>query len=141
VVPGWKYQYALKDHLGNGRVWFEPNTANTAAVVTQQAHYYAFGMEMEGLSTAAGPNKYHYNGKELNEDFGLNWSDYGARWYDAAVGRWWSVDALAEKYKRWSGYNYGVDNPIRFIDPDGRQIIIGYQDENGKKQKAMIRIL
>lgn len=79
-------------------------------------------MEMEALALASAPNKYRYNGKELNEDFGLNWSDYGARWYDAAVGRWWSVDPMAEQYVGWSPYNYGVDNPTRFVDPDGMAV-------------------
>jgi RHS repeat-associated protein len=113
------YEYTIKDHLGNARVNFRANGA--AVTFLQELHYYPFGMLMEGLGAVPVTNNgYKYNGKELNEDLGLNWSDYGARWYDAALGRWWSVDPLAEKFAIWSGYNYGVDNPVRFIDPDGR---------------------
>ncbi len=120
------YEYTIKDHLGNARVNFRAN--GTAATHLEEMHYYPFGMLIEGLGTVSPINDYSYNGKELNDDFGLNLSDYGARWYDAAVGRWWGVDPLAEKYGGWSTYNYCMNNPIVFIDPDGMQIIISYRE-------------
>jgi RHS repeat-associated protein len=93
-----------------------------SAEVLQENHYYPFGMNMEGAwlnNSATRDSRYQYNSKEMNEDFGLNWSDYGARWYDAAIGKWGQVDPLAEEMKRWSTYNYVFNNPIIMIDPSG----------------------
>ena len=93
---------------------------------------------MEGPGFGAqGANKYQYNGKELNSDFGLNWNDYGARFYDAAVGRWNAIDRLSEKYFSIAPYAYAANNPIKYIDPNGQEVWIYYNNSEGKEDKVL----
>ncbi|MDP5170981.1 MAG: RHS repeat-associated core domain-containing protein, partial [Bacteroidia bacterium] len=80
------YEYVLTDHLGNTRITFGDADADGQPDILQENHYYPFGMAMTMSSTlsAAPPNNYLYNGKELQPETG--WLDYGARMYDASVG-------------------------------------------------------
>jgi RHS repeat-associated protein len=122
-----RYEYSIKDHLGNTRLTFTDKNSDgkvditTTGEVLQENHYYPFGLAMSGpwMNDAAIDNKYQYNGKEINDDFGLGWNDYGARWYDATVGRWWSVDLMAEKTLFNNPYHYVNNNPLLHIDPTG----------------------
>ena len=134
--PTFSWEYDLKDHLGNTRVVIKPGANPGYATVLQETNYFPFGMKISQLSTSpATDNRYLYNGKELQTDFGLNWYDYGARFYDPALGRWHSVDNKAEKYTAWSPYAYCLNNPIIFIDPDGNEVRVAKNIENTKSYK------
>ncbi|MBB6235559.1 RHS repeat-associated protein [Pedobacter sp. AK013] len=102
--------------MGNVRVTFYKNPTIGQLEVLQRDDYYAFGLRKEPV-IKAGTNKYLYNGKELQEE--LNEYDYRARFYDPVIGRWNVVDPLSEDFDNVSPYNYGLNNPIRFIDPNG----------------------
>ena len=107
------YYYYLKDHQGNNRV-----VVSSSGTVAETNHYYPFGGTFATSSSSVQP--YKYNGKELDTKAGLNWYDYGARHYDAALGRWHVVDPLVEKYYSTSPYGYCFNNPIKHIDVDGK---------------------
>ena len=110
-----KYHFYIQDHLGNNRV-----VADEGGNIEQINHYYPYGGLMADISTNSDAQPYKYNGKELDRMHGLDLYDYGARHYDAAIGRWPTMDALAEKNPEVSPYVYCHNNPVNNIDPDGR---------------------
>jgi len=114
--PIFTNSYFLKDHLGNTRVMFKSNGAGVD--VLQVADYYPFGGRHIPASFG-GTNKYLYNGKEQQDELGLDWYDYGARFYDPEGVHFTTIDPLAETYCFQSPYVYAANNPIRFIDVKG----------------------
>lgn len=117
----WNYQYNLTDHLGNVRLTFDKNPSTGVARRIQEDEYYSFGLRNTGGYDLSNNNRYLYNSKEIQTDL-TNQYDYGARFYDPVIARWNTIDPLAEKSKKWSPYNYGEDNSIRNIDPDGMEV-------------------
>ena len=115
-----KYHYYLKDHQGNNRV-----VISQSGTVEETSHYYPFGGT---FASAGNVQPYKYNGKEYDSKKGLNWYDYGARHYDAALGRFETVDPSAENYFKTSLYAYCGNSPISRIDPTG---VDWYEDKQG----------
>jgi RHS repeat-associated protein len=106
----------------NSTAILNPAKQNTDTDI-RQTNYYPFGLTHRGYNNlttslgSAGAKKYQYNGKELQEDFGLDWYDYGARFYDAGLGRWFVADPLVEdNHFEWTPYSYVYNNPISLTD-------------------------
>lgn len=122
----YNYVYQYKDHLGSARVSYTKNTTSGGLDIIEESHFYPFGLKHSGYNNGGvltngntDAQKYKFNGKEYQDELGLNEYDFGARNYDPAIGRWMNVDPLAETSSRISPYVYCLNNPVYFIDPDG----------------------
>ena len=133
---GFRYTYQYKDHLGNIRLSYTDVNQNTGAIslsIVEENNYYPFGLEHKGYNNVVNGTEhpYKYNGKEHNEELGLNWYDYGARNYMPDLGRWTTVDPLAEKFYDNSPYHMAANNPIVFMDYNGKDYIITIDFDTG----------
>jgi RHS repeat-associated protein len=124
--PGYVYIWLSNENPTPVEVYFDDfKVTQTKSPVIASNDYYPFGLVAQSYQRENSvPNQYKYNGNELQDELSLGWYDYGARMYDPAIARWMAIDPLADKYYGISPYAYVANNPIKFIDPDGRKIII-----------------
>jgi RHS repeat-associated protein len=133
AAPKNGYVYVFVSNESNYNVYFDNLKVSYAhGPILEDNAYYPFGLTMAGISDKAikynyAENKYKFGGKELqNKEFsdgsGLEDYDYGARTFDPQLGRWNQQDPLSDKFRRHSTYCYSVDNPVRFIDPNGTNV-------------------
>ncbi len=137
------YIYQHKDHLENIRLSFADVNNNHLiedSEIRESNDYYPFGLktQKENHIITGRDHPYGFGGKEEQDIFDLNWHDFGARMYDAALGRWHILDPKAEKYYPYSPYNYTLNNPIKFVDPDGKDVEIA---GTSSKLKESVKLL
>ena len=113
--------------------WYHPDHLGSASWVSDKAgkgiqhlYYLPWGEELanQRVATSGFESRYTFSGKERDMETGYGY--FGARYYNSALSIWLSVDPLADKYPGMSPYTYCADNPVRLVDPDGREVVNPY---------------
>ena len=122
-LAGDERRYFLKDHLGSVRTTVDRN-----GNIVGRDDYYPFGLAMPGRSSnSANPNdNYKFTGHERDNEAGLTLDYMGARMYDPAIARMLQVDPAHARAPGWTPYRYAFNNPMRYLDPDGRYEVDGH---------------
>ena len=127
-VPKNGYVYIYVSNLSDQSVYFDNMAVSiTAGNIAEEDHYYPFGLKIASISSkrlgdvneGTIQNNYLYNGKELFEDGGLNWYDYGFRNYDPQIGRFPQLDPLTDYFPFYAPFQYAGNDPISNVDLDG----------------------
>src|SRR5690606_30059566 len=139
-TTSYNYVFNYTDHLGNIRLRYAINPLNQWLEILEEDHYYPFGLKHKGYNAQnyvfgsilegpvelipTNPNlldsyKYKFNQKELQDELGLDWYDYGSRMYMPDLGRFTTLDPYAYVYQSYSPYLYALNNPLRFEDTEG----------------------
>ena len=126
--------YYHPDHLGSSSY-----ITNLDGEVVQHIEYVPFGEVFVEERNNIWNTPYLFNAKEFDEETGLYY--YGARYYEPRLSLWMSVDPLQEKYPNISTYCYAANNPIKFIDSDGRKLLFASGTTEAFKQKFRAAIM
>ena len=119
---GGTLSFLLGDHLGSQAITADGNGAKTAELL-----YKAWGENR--YTNGATPTSYHFTGQREESTIGLYY--YGARWYDASLGRFAQADTIvpqAGNPQNFNRYSYTLNNPVRYNDPTGHDVACGGQD-------------
>ncbi len=116
----YSYVFNYTDHLGNTRLSYTKDTTGSLKIL-EENNYYPFGLKHNNynVDNFQPGYKYKYNGKELQDELGLNMSAMDYRQYDSAIVRFYGADRLAEMAPDISPYRFAFNNPVYWGDPTG----------------------
>lgn len=116
----FQYVFNYLDHLGNVRVSYTKNPTTNKVEILEESNYYPFGFKHQGYNDyLPSTNKYKYQGQERQDELELNWDSFKWRNYDYAIGRFFNIDPLAEKFAYQSAYNFCENRVIEARELEG----------------------